>query len=51
MVPLISFDDLRINKRGSGRAKDVADLENLPVRAPRRAARRKAGKPRRRRSP
>jgi len=29
-VPLISFDDLRQNKRASGRAKDLADLENLP---------------------
>ncbi|HEY7115750.1 MAG TPA: hypothetical protein VH475_04135 [Tepidisphaeraceae bacterium] len=30
-VPLISFEDLRSNKQGSGRAKDLADLENLPV--------------------
>jgi len=29
-VPLISFDDLKTNKRASGRAKDLADLENLP---------------------
>src|SRR5437016_8116656 len=28
-VPLISFDDLRANKKASGRAKDLADLENL----------------------
>ncbi|MDB5323135.1 MAG: hypothetical protein JWN40_4766 [Phycisphaerales bacterium] len=30
-VPLISFEDLKTNKRGSGRAKDLADLENLPA--------------------
>jgi predicted nucleotidyltransferase len=30
-VPLISFDDLRHNKKASGRAKDLADLENLPT--------------------
>jgi hypothetical protein len=30
-VPLISFEDLKKNKRGSGRAKDLADLENLPA--------------------
>jgi hypothetical protein len=30
MVPLISFEDLKRNKRASGRAKDLADLENLP---------------------
>jgi predicted nucleotidyltransferase len=29
-VPLISFEDLRANKTASGRAKDLADLENLP---------------------
>ena len=29
-VPLISFDDLKRNKRATGRAKDLADLENLP---------------------
>lgn len=29
-VPLISFDDLKRNKAASGRAKDLADLENLP---------------------
>jgi predicted nucleotidyltransferase len=29
-VPLISLEDLRTNKRASGRAKDLADLENLP---------------------
>jgi len=29
-VPLISFEDLRHNKKASGRAKDLADLENLP---------------------
>ena len=31
-VPLISFDDLKRNKQASGRAKDLADLENLPPR-------------------
>jgi predicted nucleotidyltransferase len=30
-VPLISLDDLRTNKKASGRAKDLADLENLPT--------------------
>lgn len=29
-VPLISFDDLKTNKRASGRAKDLADLAGLP---------------------
>lgn len=29
-VPVISFQDLKFNKRHSGRAKDLADLENLP---------------------
>jgi predicted nucleotidyltransferase len=29
-VPVIAFEDLRINKKSSGRAKDLADLENLP---------------------
>ena len=29
-VPLIDFADLRRNKSASGRAKDLADLENLP---------------------
>jgi predicted nucleotidyltransferase len=29
-VPLISFADLQKNKRASGRAKDLADVENLP---------------------
>jgi len=35
-VPLtvISLRDLRINKRATGRAKDQADLENLPQDAP-----------------
>jgi hypothetical protein len=28
-VPMISIDDLRINKKASGRKKDEADLENL----------------------
>jgi predicted nucleotidyltransferase len=29
-VPLISFEDLKRNKAGSGREKDLADLRNLP---------------------
>lgn len=29
-VPVISLSDLKINKRASGRAKDLDDLENLP---------------------
>jgi hypothetical protein len=29
-VPVISLARLRENKRASGRAKDLADLENLP---------------------
>ena len=29
-VSLISLEDLRTNKRASGRLKDLADLENLP---------------------
>src|SRR5215217_5383173 len=29
-VPLISLRDLKRNKKASGRAKDLADLENLP---------------------
>lgn len=36
-VPLISFEDLRTNKRRSGRAKDLADLDNLPTTPIRRA--------------
>ncbi len=30
LVPVIGLDDLKINKRASGRAKDLDDLENLP---------------------
>lgn len=30
VVPVISLDDLKINKLASGRAKDLDDLENLP---------------------
>jgi len=30
-VSLISLKDLRINKRASGRLKDLADLEELPI--------------------
>ena len=29
-IPVISLAHLRQNKRASGRAKDLADLENLP---------------------
>jgi hypothetical protein len=29
-VPVISLDDLKINKRAAGRHKDLADLDNLP---------------------
>lgn len=29
-VRLIGLDDLKTNKRASGRAKDLADLDNLP---------------------
>lgn len=29
-VPIISLDHLKINKRASGRFKDLNDLENLP---------------------
>jgi predicted nucleotidyltransferase len=29
-VPLISFEDLKKNKRASGRNKDLADVDNLP---------------------
>lgn len=29
-VPVISLDDLKINKRAAGRHKDLADLEQLP---------------------
>ncbi len=30
IVPVISLNDLKENKRASGRAKDLDDLENLP---------------------
>ena len=33
-VPLISLEDLKRNKRASGRVKDLADLENLPEATP-----------------
>lgn len=29
-VDLISLNDLKINKKASGRSKDIADLEKLP---------------------
>ncbi|HEX3988026.1 MAG TPA: hypothetical protein VHZ30_01265 [Verrucomicrobiae bacterium] len=30
-VPLVSLDDLRLNKMASGRPKDLADLAGLPI--------------------
>ena len=30
-VPVISLDRLRQNKRAAGRARDLADLDNLPL--------------------
>jgi len=30
LVPVISRDDLKRNKRAAGRHKDLADLEHLP---------------------
>ena len=30
VVPVISLEDLKINKRAAGRHKDLNDLENLP---------------------
>lgn len=30
VIPVIGLSDLKINKRSSGRAKDLDDLENLP---------------------
>lgn len=35
-IPVISLEDLRTNKLASGRPKDLADLDNLPKRAPER---------------
>ncbi len=29
-VPVISLEDLKVNKRAAGRHKDLADLDNLP---------------------
>lgn len=34
VVNIISLEKLRINKRASGRTKDLADLENLPENLP-----------------
>ncbi len=48
-VPLIDFEDLKRNKAASGRAKDVADIQNLPAswpwkpKPPTRSTRRKKG--------
>jgi hypothetical protein len=30
LIPVIALGDLKNNKRASGRAKDLNDLENLP---------------------
>jgi hypothetical protein len=30
LVPVISLNDLKTNKRAAGRNKDLADLDNLP---------------------
>ena len=30
MVCLLTLDDLKLNKKASGRNKDLADLDNLP---------------------
>jgi hypothetical protein len=44
-VPLISFQDLKRNKLASGRAKDIADVENLPKKEHAKSVKRKtAGK-------
>ena len=48
IVPLISFEDLKQNKQASGRAKDLADLENLPP-TPKPSRRRKKSNDQRRR--
>lgn len=29
-IPVIGLDDLKVNKRASGRSKDLADLDGLP---------------------
>lgn len=50
-VPLISFDDLKQNKLASGRAKDIADLQNLPPVAPTTPPRKKGTRRPRRRKP
>jgi predicted nucleotidyltransferase len=49
-VPLISFEDLRANKRASGRPKDIADLDGMPPTWPleSRSKRKRAPKRRRR---
>jgi hypothetical protein len=46
-VPLISFEDLKQNKQASGRAKDLADLENLPPESPTQGKKSRAGRRRR----
>jgi predicted nucleotidyltransferase len=40
-VPLIDMGDLKTNKRSAGRAKDLADLENLPAHPAKKSRRRK----------
>jgi hypothetical protein len=32
-VPFIALDDLKVNTRASGRAREMADLENLPLKS------------------
>jgi predicted nucleotidyltransferase len=49
-VPLISYEDLKKHKRGSGRAKDLADLENLPAVVKPRATGKRSGRRRKPRS-
>jgi predicted nucleotidyltransferase len=44
-VPLIAFEDLKVNKRASGRAKDLADLDNLPPSRPTKSSRPKRARP------
>lgn len=43
-VPLISFEDLKVNKLASGREKDLADLRNLPPSSPPRSPGRRSAK-------
>jgi predicted nucleotidyltransferase len=43
-IPLISLEDLKINKKASGRAKDLADLENLQILQKSKPGRKRRGK-------